>query len=396
MLLKLFTWLSSFINFCIPKINIHLTISRKTYFIKNVFGTKYPRKALISYISDPFTKSKGVSHTNYLECKYAAETLSELGFDVDVVDYDHHEKISFKDYSVLYGFGDQFESSFLDNSFKGKRIVYSPGCNTVYSNLVSCKRLNSFETIGGLRDPRLIRATNDAWPLQKYLSDAIICLGNDFVVNTYSIPFPNLSYYQINCFPLVRKKLIDAHKKDFKNIKYNLLWFGSQGSVHKGLDIALALADKNPNITLYVRGLNLKHESGILNNYQHLITENRVDIKQYVDIESEEFAELMNNCGAIIFPSASEGGAAAILTAMSHGGLIPIITKSCGLDVEHLGFVANETDLESVHEQLNTYLKKSDDELEELSQKIKLEINAIYSTDNYRKNIKTILEDILN
>jgi glycosyltransferase involved in cell wall biosynthesis len=384
------------INLCIPKINIHLTVTRKTHFIKNVFRTKHPKKALVSYISDPFIKSNKVSHTNFFECKYATEALNELGFNVDVVDYDHHENISFKDYSIIYGFGDQFESSFMDNSFKGKRIVYSPGCNTVYSNLVSCERLNAFEKTGGLPDPRFIRATNDAWPLQKYLSDAIICLGNDFVVNTYRIPFPNLKYYQTNCFPLSRKKLIDTHKKDFKNVKHNLLWFGSQGSVHKGLDIVLELISKNPNLTLYVRGLNLKHESSILNKYQHLIKEKRVDIKQHVDIESEEFEDLMQNCGAVIFPSASEGSAPSLLTVMAHGGLIPIITKSCGLDVEHLGFIADLSTVDSVGEQLSKYLSKPDNELGELSQKIKLEINKTYNKENYQKNIKVILKSILN
>jgi hypothetical protein len=51
----------------------------------------------------------------------------------------------------------------------------------------------------------------------------------------------------------------------------------------------------------------------------------------------------MQNCGGDIFPRASEGGVAALLTVMSHGGLIPIITKACGLVIEHLGFIANKT-----------------------------------------------------
>jgi len=119
-------------------------------------------------------------------------------------------------------------------------------------------------------------------------------------------------------------------------------------------------------------------------------------LKQYVDINSVEFIELMQNCGGVIFPSASEGGAAALLTVMAHGGLIPIITKSCGLDIEHLGFIANEAKLEDVELQLSKYLAKTDDELLELSQKIKTEINATYNIANYQNKIKAILDDILN
>lgn len=395
MLLKILSSTNRLVNLCIPKVNLHINIARKTHFKKNVFKTAYHQKALVSYISEPFLKKGKKTHTNYFECLYAAEALSSLGYNVDVVDYDHREEVSFNGYEIIYGFGNQFEASFQDFGFKGKRIVYSPGCNTVYSNMASCLRLKTFTDGGGIPDIRLIRAVNDAWPLQKYLSDAIICLGNQFVTNTYKEVFPNIKYYQINCFPLQRKQPIQHFQKDFKKVKNNLLWFGSQGSIHKGLDIALKLVEKNPNLSLYIRGLNMKHESAILSNYHHLIKSNRVNIKQHVIVDSDEFVELMKDCGCIIFPSASEGGAAAILTTISHGRLIPIITKSCGLDIENFGFVAKETTTESVEEQLNTYLSKSETELSELSEIIKNEIDTNYTPDNYRRNIKAIIEDIL-
>jgi hypothetical protein len=386
----------SILNWFIPKVNIHLSIGRKTYFKKNVFNTNFNNRALVSYLSAPFAGGPQNKHTNHLECLFAAKALNNLGYNVDVIDFDYHKKISYENYQMIYGFGDQFEQSFYDTNFKGKRVLYSPGCNTVYSNLVSCIRLKEFAKNGGELNPKLIRTTNDAWPLQKYLSDAIICQGNDFVLNSYKDTFKDTNYYQINCFPLDCNQTFDTCKKDISTAKYNLLWFGSQGSVHKGLDIALQLVEKYPNIKLYIRGLNLKHEHAILERFSHLIDNNQVDVKQYVDINSLEFIELMQNCGGIIFPSASEGGAAALLTVMAHGGLVPIITKSCGLDIEHLGFIANETTLEDVELQLNKYLAKPDDELLELSQKIKAEINATYNITNYQNKIKAILDDILN
>lgn len=386
----------SILNWFLPKVNFHLSIGRKTYFKKNAFNTKFNKTALVSYLSDPFVSGLQNKHTNHLECAFAAKTLSEMGYNVDVIDFDHHKKIDFKQYDVIYGFGHQFEQSFYDSSFKGKRIVYSPGCNTVYSNLVSCLRLKDFVNSGGTLNPKLIRTTNDAWPLQKYLSDAIICLGNEFVLNSYKDPFEQTKYHQINCFPLDCNPAININQKDFSTAKYNLLWFGSQGSVHKGLDIVLHLVEKNPKLKLYIRGLNLKHEHVILEKFQHLIRNNQVDVKQHVDINSPEFVTIMQNCGGVIFPSASEGGAAALLTVMAHGGLIPIITKACGLDIEHLGFIANETTQESVEEQLNLYLEKPDTELYALSQKIKTEISTTYSLANYQNTLKNILTDILN
>jgi len=250
----------SILNWFIPKVNIHLSLGRKTYFKKNVFNTNFKNNALVSYLSSPFVKGVQNKHTNHLECLFAAKALNNLGYNVDVIDFDYHKKISYENYQMIYGFGDQFEQSFYDANFKGKRVLYSPGCNTVYSNLVSCIRLKEFAKNSGELNPNLIRTTNDAWPLQKYLSDAIICQGNDFVLNSYKGTFKDTNYYQINCFPLDCNQIIDTYPKDYSAAKYNLLWFGSQGSVHKGLDIALQLVEKYPNLKLHIRGLNLKHE----------------------------------------------------------------------------------------------------------------------------------------
>ncbi|MFN3445115.1 MAG: hypothetical protein ACK44D_05185, partial [Bacteroidia bacterium] len=131
----------SILNWFIPKVNIHLSIGRKTYFKKNVFNTNFNNRALVSYLSAPFAGGPQNKHTNHLECLFAAKALNNLGYNVDVIDFDYHKKISYENYQMIYGFGDQFEQSFYDTNFKGKRVLYSPGCNTVYSNLVSCIRL---------------------------------------------------------------------------------------------------------------------------------------------------------------------------------------------------------------------------------------------------------------
>jgi glycosyltransferase involved in cell wall biosynthesis len=385
----------SILNWFIPKVNIHLSIGRKTYFKKNVFNTNFNNRALVSYLSAPFAGGPQNKHTNHLECLFATKTLSEMGYNVDVIDFDHHKRIDYKQYDVIYGFGNQFEQSFYDSSFIGKRIVYSPGCNTVYSNLVSCLRLKDYMRNGGSLNPNLLRTTGEAWPLQKYLSDAVICLGNEFVLNTYKQDYDQTSYYRINCFPLELKEDIGLIKKDFSTAKYNLLWFGSQGSVHKGLDLVLRLIDQHPNLKLYIRGLSLKHEHDIINQFQYLIAQNRLDIKPFVDINSKEFNELMQTCGAVIFPSASEGGAAALLTVMKHGSLIPIITKACGLDIDDISFVANETSFDAIGNQLNRYLKTKDTELEELSKRIRQEVTEHYSQELYQNHLKKILNNIM-
>lgn len=384
------------LNTVTPVVNFELTIKRKTYLIRNVFKTNHKKRALVIYLTDPFINKFKNKHTNHSECFLGCEVLDGLGFQVDVIDYDDNRTLNFSDYSLIYGFGEPFEKSFYCKNYQGKRIVYSPGCNTVYSNKVSAKRLKEFTLQNGDSTPYLVRTTNNAWPLQKYLSDAIICQGNDFVLNTYKDDYKLTTYYKINCFPLERELSIPIEHKDFSKIKYNLLWFGSQGCIHKGLDIALALADKYEDIKLYIRGIDMKKESIIFNNYKHLIANNRVDVKEYVDVKSNEFEELMMNCGGAIFPSASEGGAAALLTIMTYGGLIPIITKSCGLDVENIGFVAESTSIDSVEQSLLAYFKLNHQELKLKCINTQKEILKVYNRENYKKNLHKSISNILS
>jgi glycosyltransferase involved in cell wall biosynthesis len=248
---------------------------------------------------------------------------------------------------------------------------------------------------GGSLNPNLVRTTGEAWPLQKYLSDAVICLGNEFVLNTYKQDYDQTSYYRLNCFPLELNNDIEIIEKDFSKVKYNLLWFGSQGSVHKGLDLTLQLIDQHKNLKLYIRGLNLKNEYELINQFEHLIAQNRLDVKPFVDINTEEFSELMQTCGAVIFPSASEGGAAAILTVMKHGGLIPILTKACGLDIDDISFMADETTYDAINKQLERYLNTTDIELLELSKRTRQEATEHYSQELYQNHLKKILNNIV-
>lgn len=139
----------------------------------------------------------------------------------------------------------------------------------------------------------------------------------------------------------------------------------------------------------------MKKESVILRPYHTLIESGRVDIKPHVDIKSQEFEQLMMQCGAAIFPSASEGGAAALLAVMTYGGLIPICTKACGLDIEDIGFVSEKPTLSSVEEQLQRYMQLSPEQLKINATDVQQKVSGIYNQQNYAAKLKQILQNAL-
>src|SRR4030067_2232197 len=70
---------------------------------------------LLSYVFDPFLKCNSddipVSHTKYWESLQIAETFLELGFDVDVNNYDNNLFFPKKNYNIFIGYGNNFEKT---------------------------------------------------------------------------------------------------------------------------------------------------------------------------------------------------------------------------------------------------------------------------------------------
>jgi glycosyltransferase involved in cell wall biosynthesis len=384
------------INMAMPKIDLSIKFLPKTFYLKNVFKDQHRQRVLISYISAPFIYGEKFTHTNYVECFSAARIFNELGYCVDVIDFNSEHIPDYSRYEVIYGFGTPYERSFYDTSFRGKRIIYSPGCNTVYSNIVSSLRLKSVHEKLGYYPARLSRITNNAWPLQKYLSDAIICLGNTFVASTYASENPEMPIYSLDLFYLKTTDEIDLSVKDFSASKFHMIWFGSQGSVHKGLDIALEVLDKNPELTLHICGYDDKNEPELQVLYKPLFDEGRAINHGFVDVQSVQFKELMQRCGAVIFPSSSEGGAASILTLMANGGLVPVITKQCGLTLPDMAFEAERISVEDINIQIRQYLLMDAAALKERAINIRYFAQSAHSYPLYLTNLKSIITQILS
>jgi glycosyltransferase involved in cell wall biosynthesis len=383
------------INSLFPKIDLSIKFHPKAVFLTNVFKTDHQRKVLVSYISAPFIHGQKSVHTNYIECYFAAQIFNELGFCVDVIDFNSEYIPDYSKYGVIYGFGTPYEKSFYDPSFTGIRIIYSPGCNTVYSNIVSSLRLKSARKKLGYFPARLSRVTNDAWPLQKYLSDAIICLGNAFVADTYGKENLEMPIYSLDLFHLKPDTEIDLSDKDFGAAKFHLIWFGSQGSIHKGLDIALEIIEKNSGLTLHVCGYDQKNEPEILTLYKTIFDGGRAINHGFVDINSPKFKDLMLQCGAVIFPSTSEGGAASIITLMANGGLVPVITKQCGLTLNNLAFEAEKATVEDLDAQVQQYLLMDTVALKKRATELQQYAQSVHSYPLYQSNLRSIIGKIL-
>ncbi len=370
---------------------------KKTVFLPNVFNKAYEQKVLVSYIIAPFTVGLSDSHTNYTECYTACQIFDELGFVVDVVEYDKYDEvINYEDYAVIYGFGESFERLFYSNrhSQSIKKIVYGTGCDTVFSNKVSLERVTDFfekEKLLCISSSRLALAT---WRCQIVFADLVIALGNDFVADTYkeyniNTVEPISIFFKSSC-------LVDLDKKDFAASKRNFLWWGSAGAIHKGLDLIVQLFAKRPDINLYICGY--RNEFPFDEYLAQILSQNaNITNVGFIDVGSAQHAHLLESCVATLLPSASEGGSPGIVNSCGNAGLIPIITKNCGVDVpdEAQQFILDDLKVNSLEDKIDLLLSLDTNVIKKISTVTQAYFQQEHDFVKYKSKLKSLISTVV-
>ncbi|MFA6995444.1 MAG: glycosyltransferase [Patescibacteria group bacterium] len=363
----------------------------------NVFNTNCLKKVLISYITEPFFKKNDFSHTNLQECHAAAEIFKEQGYNVDVVDHFADITIDYSQYEIVYGMGKVLEKSFHYNNVAIKRIFYATGCSPIYSNERTLVRVRNFYDLHEVNLLSSSRFVADSFYLQTFLSNGVIVLGNDLVLNTYknydkqgADRYKNLSAFFYDVYD------IDLAEKDFSKARKHFLWFGSSGLLHKGLDLLLDIFSERPDICLHICGA-AKNEKEFFDCYKSTLSKsNNIINHGFVDIRSDEFKKLMDQCAFVLSPSVSEGGSPAVLNTIANGGLIPIITRASGLDINNFGVIIEEPEFESVRIAIDKALLLDNDQLLNMAITAKNNIRTEYTYEKYKESLKNLIKNIIN
>lgn len=361
--------------------------------LKNVFKTNFKKQVLISFLTGPFKGATIMSHSNYTECFTAAEIFKSLGYNVDVIDYQSNIEIVYNNYDIIYGQGLPFENSFLHkNSGKFMKILYGTGTSHYYYSKVCGKLVADFYREKKKLIPESARMNQSFSMVQFMSSDLIIALGNSYCKKTYTDNYPKLKCEHLNAFYFDVYD-IDIAKKNFSIAKKNFLWFGSSGLLSKGLGLCIEIFSKRSDLTLHICGAS-KRESGFWEYYNPILdkSSNIIDYG-FIDIQGQKFRDLMDSCTFAIYPSVSEGGSVALLNIMANGGLIPITTKGCSLDVEEFGYVVDDV-IETLFEgAIEEALLLTETELYEKSLLAKQSIRKEYTIENYKNNLFKILAE---
>ncbi|NRB37948.1 MAG: glycosyltransferase [Pseudomonadales bacterium] len=343
------------------------------------------KKVLVSYIDGHLyeTLSGSIYHTNVLEANQIIKFFIDNDFVIDLIHCQENDfsKIKEKQYDVIFGFGVAFEY-FCSRQEKANRILYLTEGTPEFSRNAELKRIEYYYERKNIRC-KVSRSgryfTNKSFENIDY----VISLGDVEQLSGLKI-----KTYSINPTGLLNKKY-SFFKRNFDESKKNFLWFGSEGAIHKGLDLLIDAFEGQKDLTLHVCGLIDKEKNLIKASSKNIINHNRIDVN------GEHFIELVNKCSYIILPSCSEAMSTSVLTGMLHG-LIPIVIEDTGFNkLKDKALFLKNYQIDYIEQELTNISKKSNSELEVLHEDIFKYARHEFSINTFTNNLNNTLSEIL-
>jgi hypothetical protein len=316
-------------------------------------------RVLLSYVIDPFLlddpKAISHDHTHHWESWQIARTFSAHGYAVDVVHYDDRSFVPGRPYDVLVSARTDLERLARHLPPTCLKIAHLDTAHFLTNNAGALQRLLAARERFGvaLRSPRMVE---ENWAIEA--ADLGCVLGNAFTAESYAY-----AGKPIHRIPISSPRTWDwPADKDFDRVRRSFLWFGSGGLVHKGLDRVLEVFKGLPDFRLHVCGP-VDREARFRDAFAGYLYETpNIRTHGWVDIATPAFTEIVNDCVATVYPSASEGGGGSTLTCM-HAGLIPVVTAAASVDVGDFGLLCADASLESISARVNEIADMPTEEL---------------------------------
>ncbi|MEO9892796.1 glycosyltransferase [Aurantibacter sp.] len=355
----------------------------------NLSTAQNQKKAIVSYVTySHFNdwENNNIGRTQPFEILSMVKVLTELNYAIDIVgchDLKTLDYLKLKNYDLIFGFGETFYQLTMLHP-NAKSILYMTEHHPNFTKIEEQKRLDYFYD-RKKKKANTVRTGNFYWDhhMKKKYTHVITMSETEPFNTEYTKPF--------NIFPTgILNNNFKLKPKNHDSSKKHFLWFGSYGAIHKGLDLLFDVFQKHDDIVLHVAGF-YKDDRQLL---EFPNKKNIIDY-EYIDIQSNQFLEIIETCTYCILPSCSEGFSTAITTTMRHG-LIPIVMENTGFNrLNELAFFLNDFNIEYIDKQLKEYSTKDSEYLASLSEKVFSFANSNFSIHAFESKFNVILNQIL-
>ncbi len=288
---------------------------------------------LLSYLIEPFLRGLDnpvtSANSQHWECRQMAQTFLDLGYRVDVISWENRRFAPRRRYAVCVDIHHNLERLaplLPDDCIK---VLHITGAHWLFQNQAEYARLLALQQRRGVTLPPR-RTVPPSRGIE--CCDRATILGNGFTAGTFAY-----ARKPLHAIPLSSSVVAPwPQQKDFAACSHRFLWLGNAGMVHKGLDLVLEAFAQMPEQHLTVCGP-AQGEPEFEDAFRHeLYRLPNIRTVGWINIGSSEWPQVANSCAGLIYPSCSEGQAGSVVTSL-HAGLIPIVSRESGVDVNGFG-----------------------------------------------------------
>ncbi len=366
------------------------------YVTKRSSGPKIG-KALLSYITSPFTRLPWQKHTDphssYWEAQEIARILSKKGYSVDIIDWTNDKFIPKKSYKIFIDINKNLErlSSRLNQDCK--KVMHIVSATPQFQNQREQQRLDYLKERSGitLKASRLEENNKNA-----LYADYLEGFGNS--TNNASYAYAKKDIFPI---PISVSKQFKYINRNYNTSGNKFIWFGGGGAILKGLDIVLEVFSKLPDLELSVIGP-IKAEKEFYNKFKHYFECKNIKlfdrpklIGDNIYVGNIRIEDFVKEYLFMIYPSASEGTSGSVVQSM-HLGLIPLITKETGLKEDCPAIILESVKIEDVSKKVTEISRENPERLEEMSKQIWNYANNRHIREKFTEMYSKFLDKILN
>jgi glycosyltransferase involved in cell wall biosynthesis len=352
---------------------------------KNLVATLSPPTdpvgyVLISYVHANFSPSGSGqiphSHTHFWECSAMARSFVEQGYSVDIIRWTNLKFIPSRDYSFFVDVRKNLERIAPLLRKDCMKIMHAETAHPSVHNTAQLARLRALHERRGLAlQPFKLIEENRAIET----AECATVLGNEFTMDSYRFAGKPMHRIPISC-PMTYPA---PQSKDFATAGRRFVWFGSEGFVHKGLDLVLEAFAGMPEFHLTVCGPIRRERPFQIAYYRELYETENIHTAGWVSVASEEFLQLCESSVGLIYPTCSEGGGGSVINCM-HAGLIPIVPDSASVDLApEFGVRLEDISVEGIREAIRTTAARPAGELHSMSRAAHRFVNERHTRETF-------------
>ncbi|MDA8017093.1 MAG: glycosyltransferase [Thermoanaerobaculia bacterium] len=375
-------------------------VERRLVELQPESGVEVWGDALVAYIVDAvldMDEELPVTHTHFWETRQIVQTFLDLGLRVDVVHWTNFEFVPDKPYRVALDVRHllpRWRDHLPDDCLC---IFHGETSHASFNDRAQEERHRAFEERHGNRLPER-KAIGDTPAFAA--ADAATILGNETTLSTYRDVLRRGAVNDDLTGPEIWPVTISAPaqyprlERAIESCRRRFVWLGSEGLVHKGLDLVLEAFRELPEHDLTVCGP-IEREREFERFYWHdLYAAPNVHTYGWVDVTSDAFLRLAQSSLFLIYPSCSEGQCGSVVTCM-HAGLVPLVSDRTGvpMDPSYSMELANPS-VASLRRAILEISERPAEKLQTMSDCARAYARSHHNKERFAANYRAAIEEI--